>query len=398
MYVRPIYRTLVARVKEERRFIQVLAGPRQSGKTTLARQAMDGVTVPTHYASADEPRLREPAWIEDQWEIARLRAADAQGRRGALLILDEVQKVTGWSETVKRLWDEDTHRKLRVKVLILGSAPFLMQKGLTESLAGRFEVIPVPHWSFGEMREAFGWDLERYIYFGGYPGAASLAGDEARWSHYILDSLIETTLSRDVFLMSRVDKPALLRQLFHLCCDYSAQIMSYQKMLGQLQDAGNTVTIAHYLKLLSAAWMVTGIPKYSGHRVRQRASSPKLQVLNTALMTAQAGVSLRTAQKDRAFWGRLVESAVGAHILNGTMGKRVEVFYWRERNSDVDFVVSMDRGLIALEVRSGKKKGGLPGMEAFSAAFKPERRLLVGTGGIDIEEFLSSPVERWFGH
>ena len=395
MYVRPIYRKLVTRVKERRRFIQVLAGPRQSGKTTLARQVMDGLGMPAHYASADEPRLRGPAWVEQQWEIARLRARDARKEGGSLLILDEVQKVTRWSETVKRLWDADTSGKVPVRVMILGSSPFLMQIGLTESLAGRFELIPVPHWSFAEMRDAFNWDLARYIYFGGYPGAATLIGDETRWSRYILDSLIETTLSRDVFLINRVDKPALLRQLFHLCCDYSAQILSYQKMLGQLQDAGNTVTIAHYLRLLSAAWMVTGIPKYSAHRVRQRASSPKLQVLNTALMTAQTGLSFKAAQKDRSFWGRLVESSVGAHILNSAMGTRAEVFYWRERSREVDFVISLDRNLLALEVNSGRDREELPGMDAFSSAFRPKRKLLVGTGGINVEEFLLAPVGHW---
>jgi hypothetical protein len=396
VYTRPIYRELVKRIRERRRFIQVLAGPRQSGKTTLARQVMDGLGTPVHYASADEPRLREAAWVEQQWEIARLRAHDARKEGGSLLILDEVQKVTGWSETVKRLWDEDTSGRAPVKVLILGSSPLLMQRGLTESLAGRFELIPASHWSFAEMRDAFGWDLDRYIYFGGYPGAASLIDDEVRWSRYVLDSLIETTLSRDIFLLNRVDKPALLRQLFHLSCDYSAQILSYQKMLGQLQDAGNTVTVAHYLRLLSAAWMVTGLPKYSAHRVRQRASSPKLQVLNTALMTAQAGLSFKSAQKDRSFWGRLVESAVGAHILNSAMGTRAEIFYWRERSREVDFVVSLDRSLLALEVRSGRKREGLPGMDAFSSAFRPKRKLLVGGAGISVEEFLLAPLERWF--
>ncbi|MCD4670558.1 MAG: AAA family ATPase, partial [Actinomycetia bacterium] len=248
-YKRPIYSKILKRIKEKRQFIQVLAGPRQVGKTTLARQIINDYKSPIHYASADEPTLRDRSWLNQQWDIARLKIAEEK-KSVALLIIDEVQKVSGWSETVKRLWDEDTANKTNLKVILLGSSPLLMQKGLTESLAGRFETIPVMHWSFAEMRDCFNIALERYIYFGGYPGAARLIINRQRWRQYILDSLIETTISRDILLMTRVDKPALLRRLFHLGCEYSGQILSYQKMIGQLQDAGNTTTLAHYLELL----------------------------------------------------------------------------------------------------------------------------------------------------
>jgi predicted AAA+ superfamily ATPase len=251
MFRRNIYYTLLSRLQEPRRFIQVLAGPRQAGKTTLARQVMETLTIPAHYASADEPTLHDRIWIEQQWDLGRLRAKEAGKSDGALLVLDEIQKVTGWSEVVKRLWDEDTTLGLPLRVVVLSSAPLLIQKGLTESLAGRFEIIPVVHWSFSEMRQAFGWGIEQLVYFGGYPGAAGLINDQERWRRYIIDSLIETTLSRDILLITRVDKPALLRRLFQLGCDYSGQVLSYQKMLGQLQDAGNTTTLAHYLDLLS---------------------------------------------------------------------------------------------------------------------------------------------------
>jgi predicted AAA+ superfamily ATPase len=170
------------------------------------------------------------------------------------------------------------------------------------------------------MKEAFGWDSDQYIYFGGYPGAAELIDDHQRWSRYIIDSLIETTVSRDILLMARVDKPALLRRLFELSCSYSGQVLSYQKMLGQLQDAGNTTTLAHYLNLLEGAGLVTGLQKYAGQRVRQRGSSPKLQVLNTALMTAPSFGSLAEVKKDSDSWGRLVESTVGAALANGLKG------------------------------------------------------------------------------
>lgn len=391
---RPMLRALVARLREPRRTLQVLAGPRQTGKTTLARQAIETLGLPAHYASADEPTLRGRLWIEEQWELARLKAREA-GTGGALLVLDEVQKVTGWSETVKRLWDEDSAGRTRLKVVLLGSAPLLLQRGLTESLAGRFELIRVPHWSFAEMREAFGWALERFLYFGGYPGAAPLVADRERWARYILDSLIETTISRDILLLTRVDKPALLRRLFQLGCDYSGQVLSYQKMLGQLQDAGNTTTLAHYLELFAGAGMLTGLAKFSGQRARQRGSSPKLQVLNTALLTAPAPLDLEGARRDREFWGRLVESAVGAHLVNSAAGTKVEVLYWREHNREVDFVLRAGKRVVAIEVKSGRKKEALSGLAEFSKAFRPHRVLLVGPQGVPIEDFLLRPAAHW---
>jgi len=391
VYKRPLYRTLQSRLKEPRRFLQVLAGPRQVGKTTLARQAMEGSRSRSHYASADEPTLQDRAWIERQWDLGRLKAKDG----GGLLVLDEVQKVPGWSEVVKRLWDEDTAKGVSLKCVLLGSSPLLVQRGLTESLAGRFEVLHVTHWSFAEMRDAFGWDLDRYVYFGGYPGAAALIEDRQRWARYIVESLIETTLSRDILLMTRVDKPALLRRLFLLGCDYSGQILSYQKMLGQLQDAGNTTTLAHYLELLAGAGMLRGVPKFSGKKVLQRGSSPKLQVLNTALVTSQSRLSFVSAWKDRDYWGRLVESAVGAHLLNGAEGTMVEIYYWRDRGQEVDFVLQSGERIVSVEVKSGRARSDYSGMDAFARKYQPFRKLLVGGQGIPLEEFLATPISNW---
>ncbi|MCZ6769013.1 MAG: DUF4143 domain-containing protein [Acidobacteria bacterium] len=346
------------------------------------------------YASADGPLLEERLWIEQQWDQARLQARSAPSA-GALLVLDEVQKVSGWSEVIKQLWDEDTAAGVSLKVLLLGSSPLLMERGLTESLAGRFEVIRAPHWSFSEMENAFGWKLDQFIYFGGYPGAAPLIEDHDRWARYILDSLMETAVSRDILLMSRIEKPALLRRLFQLGCEYSSQVLSYQKMLGQLHDAGNTTTLAHYLDLLSAAGLLGGISKFSGQRVRQRASSPKLQVFNTALMTASTALSCHEARRKPDFWGRLLESAVGAHLINDGSGSSIEVFYWRERNREVDFVLRKGQRVTAIEVKSGRKKSSLPGMKAFDAVFRPQRKLLVGVQGIKAEEFFRTTVEHW---
>jgi hypothetical protein len=393
-YRRPQVAELARRLAEPRRFIQVIAGPRQVGKSTLVAQAVEGLPVPVRVVSADEPALRGPEWIAQQWEAARLEAGPA----GSVLVIDEVQKAAGWSESVKRLWDEDTRAGRGLHVVLLGSAPLLVEQGLSESLAGRFEVIRVPHWSLAEMRAAFGTTLDEYVYFGGYPGAAPLIGDEARWRRYILDALVETTISRDVLLLTRVDKPALLRRLFELGCRYSGQELSYTKMLGQLHDAGNTTTLAHYLELLAGAGLLTGLPKFSGNVIRRRASSPKLQVLNTALATAQSGRSFDESRADRESWGRLVESAVGAHLANAAATGELELSWWRDGDREVDFVLSGAGGLAAIEVKSGQAGASQPGVAAFSAAFGglgPIRPLLIGGDGIPLERFLLEPAERW---
>lgn len=391
MYKRYIYQILKERLAEPRRFIQVLTGPRQVGKSTVAEQVVVDNQIIFHSISADEPTIHNSDWLAQQWDIGRLKATQ-QGE--CLLIIDEVQKIPHWSETIKRLWDEDTKHKARLKVLLLGSAPLLIQQGLTESLAGRFELIRATHWNYAEMKAAFGWDLNQYLFYGGYPGAASFISDELRWKRYIADSLIEPTISRDILLLNRIDKPALLRQLFKLGCDYSGQIVSFQKMLGQLQDAGNTTTLAHYLELLGATGMLTGLQKYAGNTIRQRSSSPKLQILNTALISANAKYNCQTAQEDRNYWGRLVESAVGAYLANNAAIDRFELFYWREGNEEVDFVLQKNDTIVALEVGSGRKKNHLSGMAKFNKLYHPKRKLLIGGQGIPLEEFFLTPPNR----
>ncbi len=395
LLVPPFERAQVAvlknRLREPRRFMQVVAGPRQVGKTTLVTQALAELGVPHVFISADEPTLRDAAWLAAQWERARAEASAYP--EGTVLAIDEVQKAPHWPETVKRLWDEDTRSGLSLHVVLLGSSPLLVQQGLTESLAGRFEVLRAPHWSLAEMREAFGFDLEAYLAFGGYPGAAPLVGDPERWRRYLLDALIETTIARDVLLMTRVDKPALLRRTFELGCRYSGQILSYTKMLGQLQEAGNTTTLAHYLELLAGAGMLTGLPKYAGEVVRQRGSSPKLQVFNTALMSAIAGPL--ASVRDAAYRGRLAESAVGAHLVNAAADRDVEVFYWRERDREVDFVVKSGSDLLAIEVKSGAAGTHQPGLDAFTRTFPRARPLVVGGDGVPLEAFLERPVTAW---
>lgn len=390
-FQRPQATELQRRLAEPRRFLQVVTGARQVGKTTLVQQVTEQVQRPVRFVSADEPTLRDSAWLRQQWEAARLEA----GTDGSLLVVDEVQKVEQWSETVKHLWDQDTRQRQPLQVVLLGSAPLMIERGLTESLAGRFETLHLPHWSLSEMQTAFGFSLDEYLYFGGYPGAAPLVAEPARWRRYVLDSLVETSIARDVLLLTRVDKPALLRRLFELGCHYSGQVLSYTKMLGQLQDAGNTTTLAHYLELLTAAGMLTGLQKFADQAARQRASSPKLQVLNTALMTSVEGLSFEEVQTDRSFHGRLVESAVGAHLANAALRGDCELFYWREKNREVDFVVRSGKRLLAIEVKSGQRREALPGMAAFADTFQPDRTLLVGGDGIELESFLSRPVDEW---
>jgi predicted AAA+ superfamily ATPase len=395
-YRRPALAVLLERLREPRRHIQVLAGPRQTGKTTLARQAVAALDLPTHVASADEPLLKGPAWLAAQWETARALLAAARNRKGGLLVLDEVHKLPGWSEAVKPLWDEDSARNTPLRVLLLGSSPLLLQQGLTESLAGRFELLPVRQWSFGEMRDAFGWSLERFLRFGGYPGGAPLIDDPGRWASYIRDALIETTVSRDVLLMTRIDKPALLRGLFELACRHSAQILSFTKMLGQLVDAGNTTTLAHYLRLLATAGMVAGLPKHAGNVVRRRGSVPKLLALDTALVTALDEPASFDPRTDPATWGRLVETAVGAHLVAGTAGTNVDVEYWQEGGWEVDFILHRGRKTTAIEVKSGRHRERATGLEEFSRRFRPSRTLVVGPHDLPLDSFLSSPAHPWF--
>ncbi len=394
MYQRSAYQALRQKLLKPRLFLQIISGPRQVGKTTLVQQVLDGLPSAYLYASADEPGLLDYTWIEAQWNIARKKI---NNKKAAVLVLDEVQKVPNWTTVVKKLWDEDTRHKTPLQVVLLGSSSLLMQKGLEESMAGRFEIINLSHWFFSEMRDAFGWNLDKYIYFGGYPGAAALVDDEPRWAKYVVDSLIEPTIARDILLLNPVYKPALLRQLFQLGCHYSGQILSLQKMLGQLHDAGNTTTLSHYLKLLEGAGMLTGLQKYSGPIVKQKASSPKLQVLNNALMTSQSDYNFAAAKQKPEYWGRLVESTVGAHLVNSVLGNNdVRIFYWRSGNFEVDFIIKKGAKIIALEVKSTSREVTLPGIAEFKKSYKGATPFLVGgSSGVALEEFLAQPLANW---
>lgn len=386
MIERAYLQEVKSRIYEERKFIQVIVGPRQVGKTTMVGQLLSKIDIPYLSESADAIVVSNSTWLSQVWESARVRMK-LSGSTSFLLVVDEIQKIENWSEVVKQQWDRDTASGLNIKVILLGSSRLLIQKGLTESLAGRFETIHVGHWSYAEMEQAFGWSVQQYIYFGGYPGSAQLIGDERRWKNYIKESLVETSISKDILMLTRVDKPALLKRLFELGSLYSGQILSFTKILGELQDAGNTTTLSHYLKLLYDSGLLGGIEKFAGNVVRSKGSIPKFQVFNNALLSAQTGESFDNVMTDTKKWGRLVESAIGSHLINNSISERYGLYYWRERNEEVDFILERNNNLVAIEVKSGRR-GESRGIAKFSNMFHPKKALIVGINGISLEEFL----------
>jgi uncharacterized protein len=376
---------------EPRRFVQVIYGPRQVGKTTMVRQIIKELDYPHSMVAADAVPAGDQVWIAQQWANARLKHKSAS-EKPYLLIIDEVQKIDNWSEQVKAEWDKDTMDEVDIRVVLLGSSRLMLQQGLTESLAGRFEATYLGHWSYKEMRDAFGLTPDEFIWYGGYPGAIALKEDEDRWKAYIRDSLLETSISKDILMLTRVDKPALMKRLFELGSVYSGQVLSFTKVMGQLADAGNTTTLANYLELLNDAGLLGGVEKYSPNLVRKRSSSPKFMVHNTAIMSGISNESVETLMADSKAWGRWVESAVGAHLVNQSFKeKKLKIYYWREGNHEVDFVVEYKKRVIALEVKAGKT-GKLTGMNAFAKAFKPEKSLVIGNGGLSWQEFLQMDV------
>lgn len=392
MYERSELQEIINRSKEPRRFIQVLIGPRQVGKTTLILQLIKKITIPTLFEAADLVPVSGSVWLEQVWENARFQM-DRQNTNEFILIIDEIQKIGNWSEIVKQLWDADTRAGRNMKVILLGSSRLLIQQGLTESLGGRFETTYLGHWNYTEMKDAFGWTAKQYAWFGGYPGSASLIEDEKRWKNYVSNALIETSVSKDILMLTRVDKPALMKRLFEIGCLYSGQIVAFIKLQGQLKDAGNTTTLSHYLTLLDTTGLLGGLEKYAGDTIRKRSSSPKFQVHNTALISAQRNETFDEITQRLSDWGRIVESAVGAHLMNFSLIEGYGLHYWRNGDKEVDFVLEKGGKLIGLEVKSGSGNN-TAGMEAFKKDFNPDKVLLIGSNGLPWEEFLEiNPVQ-----
>lgn len=390
-YIRSQYEILRERIGEPRKFIQVLAGPRQVGKSTLVQQVLKEVNIPHTLENADGINHEDTDWIRRVWESIRI-TMQLQHEEERLLVIDEVQKIDNWSEAVKAEWDRDTRDGRNLKVVLLGSSRLLIRKELTESLAGRFELIRITHWSYAEMRDAFGYTLDQFIYFGGYPGPATMIGNEKRWKKYIKDSLVAPAIEKDVIMTSNIYKPALMKRTFELGCSYSGELLSLTKMTGQLQDAGNVTTIAGYIDILSQCALLCGLQKFANDDSRKYNSIPKFQVFNNALLTTYNGRTFLQDRRDTDTWGRWVESAVGAYLVSQAEELEYKVYYWRNRNDEVDFIVVSDDIMLAIEVKSGRRRmnSGLP---KFAEAFRPTRSFLVGTGGIPLETFLSCNLE-----
>ena len=389
-FIRKHYEMIKRRIEEPRGAIQVLVGPRQVGKSTLMEQVLHDTVVPHVSVSADAVEKNDLKWIHNVWESVRASMNMSQSKE-YLLVIDEIQKIENWSEQVKLEWDFDTSRRLNIKVVLLGSSRLMLMSGLKESLAGRFELVRMGHWSFQEMKQAFGFGVEQYIYFGGYPGAAKYVGDEQRWKRYIKDSIVKPAIEKDVVMTSNIYKSALMRQLFMIGCKYSAELLSLTKVVGQLQDAGNVTTAASYLNILDECQMLCGLQKYARDEARKYKSIPKFQVFNNALLSAFHRQNFDSLRKDPELWGRWVESSVGAHLVSQAEENDYQVFYWRNRDKEVDFVVLADEGCVALEVKSGRRSAN-NGMTEFAKAFDPMHSYIIGTGGISLEDFLSCNV------
>ena len=392
MYQREQYSTLYERIAEPRRFIQVVAGPRQVGKSTLVKQVISALTIPYTMESADGVGETNGEWISSVWEGVRQQML-FRNEKEHLLVIDEIHKVNNWSEIVKREWDSDTFADRNIKVVILGSSRLLLKKGLTESLMGRFELIRMPHWNYREMHEAFGWDINQYIYFGGYPGGATLIGNERRWRGYVTDAIIAPSIEKDVILTSTIYKPALMRNLFELGCTYSGEELSLNKVLGQLQDAGNVTTLSNYLTILNECHLLGGLQKYARDKARKYNSVPKFQVYNSALLSALNGKSYEQAFTDSKQWGRWVETAVGAYLINNADLVGYKLYYWREAANEVDYILERQGETIAIEVKSGYRTTN-KGLPLFRERFNPRHASIVGSGGIPVEEFLQLDLER----
>ena len=394
MFKRQQATILQSRIAEPRRFIQVIAGARQVGKSTMVKQVTQELTIPHLLTTAEEAPDKDPGWISYVWQQAR-QSMRLNNYLEFLLVIDEIHKLDNWSEVVKAEWDTDTMRDVNLKVVLLGSSRLLIKDGLTESLAGRYELIEMEHWSFSEMREAFGMSAEQYIYYGGYPGAASLLQDEQRWRKYMKDAIIEPAITKDVLTTKRVLKPALLRQLFQLGCAYSGELLSFNKILGQLQDAGNTSTLANYLQLLDESKLLCGLQQYAADDARKYKSIPKYQVYNSGLLSACNSLSFKDVYPSPAEWGKWVESAVGAYLVNHADRLEYKVYYWRHDSDEVDFVLQRSRQLVAIEVKSGRRKMN-QGLKLFHEQFNPTMDLVVGSEAMTIEQFLLLDLEKLF--
>lgn len=396
MYQRQHLNILTSRMAEPRRRMQIVMGPRQVGKSTLVGQFTEATSVPFDFFAADSVNPFDTSWIPNKWQQARMRM-DIHSEQEHILAIDEVQKIKGWSEQVKKEWDEDSRNHRNLKVILLGSSRLLLQKGLEESLEGRFETIKMGYWDWQEMHEAFGFSMDEYVYFGGFPGLAPDIQDEDRWRNLMEDSIISPILTRDILEVEEIRNPALLRQVFELACIESAKELSLTKMQGTM-NCGTVPTIKNYLDILNKSMIVQPLQNYSSSIVKEKQSVPKMQVFNNAFRNRFGTFSFDEARVDPAEWGRLVESAVGAHLANRSMMDDYELFYWRnERRQECDYVLRKGQALVAIEVKSGSVDKTV-GFEKFKEQFadKVTAAFIVGPQALPLEDFFMMDLKSLF--
>ena len=396
MYQRRHLNILKSRMAEPRRRMQIVMGPRQVGKSTLVGQFTEGTSVPFDFFAADNVNRFDTSWIPNKWQQARMRM-DIHSEQEHILIIDEVKKIKGWSEQVKKEWDEDSRNHRNLKVILLGSSRLLLQKGLEESLEGRFETIKMGYWDWQEMHDAFGFSMDEYVYFGGFPGLAPDIQDEDRWRNLMEDSIISPILTRDILEIEEIRNPALLRQVFELACTESAKELSLTKMQGTM-NSGTVPTIKNYLDILSKSMTVQPLQNYFPSRIKEKQSVPKMQVYNNAFRNRFGKFSFDEARVDPAEWGRQVESAVGAHLANRAMTDDYELFYWRnERRQECDYVLRKGQSLVAIEVKSGSVDKAV-GFEKFKEQFadKITAAFIVGPQALPLEDFFVMDLKSLF--
>ena len=396
MYQRRHLNILKSRMAEPWRRMQIVMGPRQVGKSTLVGQFTEGTSIPFDFFAADNVNRFDTSWIPNKWQQARMRM-DIHSEQEHILIIDEVQKIKGWSEQVKKEWDEDSRNHRNLKVILLGSSRLLLQKGLEESLEGRFETIKMGYWDWQEMHDAFGFSMDEYVYFGGFPGLAPDIQDEDRWRNLMEDSIISPILTRDILEIEEIRNPALLRQVFELACTESAKELSLTKMQGTM-NSGTVPTIKNYLDILSKSMTVQPLQNYFPSRIKEKQSVPKMQVYNNAFRNRFGKFSFDEARVDPAEWGRQVESAVGAHLANRAMTDDYELFYWRnERRQECDYVLRKGQALVAIEVKSGSVDKTV-GFEKFKEQFadKITAAFIVGPQALPLEDFFVMDLKSLF--
>ena len=341
-------------------FLQVLLGSRQVGKTTSILHFLEHeYSTPYLYVSADAILSANLSWVIENWQNARAK--------GATIVIDEIQKVHNWAETIKALWDDEKRRPNPIACILLGSSSLDIQKGLTESLTGRFQLTRAHHWNFSESKAAYEISFDEFLHFGGYPASYAFVKSPQDWSNYVQTSIVSTVIEKDILSNHTVKSPALFKQAFEILIAYPAQEISYTKILGQLQDKGNTDLIKHYIALFEGAYLLRALEKFSQKPLVKKSSSPKILPLCSAFYYLTLQSSYEPEERGRAF-----ELLVGCQLDRTGL----ELYYWREGNFEVDFVLKRGKEIWGIEVKSGKKRSPR-GLEKFKGSFPQAKTVII---------------------